>query len=324
MHSFAASLAFASVLQAALMKRVLITGGSGFVGRRLASELLARGDHVSVLTRNVKKARAELPLSVRVIAWNPDKLGPWADELSVVDAVVHLAGENVAQRWTDKAKRAIEESRWTSTRVLVEAMAQAKVKPKALVCASAVGYYGARPGDEALDEEAAPGNDFLANVVLKWEEAAREAEKHGIRSVQLRIGIVLGEGGGPLEKLVMPFKLGVGGHVGDGKQVISWVHRDDVVGMILMALDNDSVSGPVNVVSPNAVTGKEMAEAIGVVMGRSSWLPVPNFAIGLLMGEASVIVTTGQRVEPKRAVELGYEFRYARLLPALESILGDG
>lgn len=304
------------------MKRVLITGGSGFVGRKLITELLARGDHVSVFSRNARKTRAELPLQVRVIEWNPAKVGPWADELSVVDAVVHLAGENVAQRWTDKAKRAIDESRSGSTRVLVEAMSQAKPKPGVLVCASAVGYYGPRPGDEELDEESSPSNDFLANVVVKWEEAAREAEQHGIRSVQMRIGIVLGEGGGPLEKLVMPFKLGVGGHVGDGKQVISWVHRDDVVGMIIMALDNEGVSGPINVVSPNPVTGKEMADAIGVVMGKSSWLPVPNFALGLAMGEASVIVTTGQRVMPKRAVELGYEFHQARLVPALESILG--
>lgn len=304
------------------MKRVLITGGSGFIGRALARALTARGDHVTVLTRNVKKTRWHMPSAVRVTAWTPDKIGPWADELSVVDAVVHLAGEPVAQRWTDKVRRAIEQSRVGSTRVLVEAIGQAKQKPSVLVCASAVGYYGARSGDEVLNEGSSPGSDWLAGIVTKWEETAREVEKHGVRGVEMRIGVVLGEGGGALDKMVTPFKMYAGGPLGDGKQVISWVHRDDVVGLILLAIDNEAVKGPINTVSPNPATGNEVADALGIVLGKPSWLRVPKGVIGLMMGEAAQVVTTGQRVYPQKAVELGYEFRYARLVPALESILG--
>lgn len=305
------------------MKRVLITGGSGFVGRKLVRELLDRGDHVTVLTRDAASTRRKLPSAVRVTAWDPTQSGPWVDELSVVDAVVHLAGEPAGQRWTAAAKRAIEESRITSTRVLVDAIGKAKHKPKVFVCASAIGYYGPHNGDEVLTEEAEPATDFLATVVTRWEEAARGVEEHGVRSVQLRIGLVLGEGGGPLEKMLLPFKLYAGGPIGDGKQVMSWVHRDDVTGMILFALDNEAVKGPMNAVSPNAATANELATAMGVVMNRPSWLRVPKGIVEAVMGEAAVIATTGQRVYPKRAVELGYEFRFARLMPALESILGE-
>ncbi|HZF53321.1 MAG TPA: TIGR01777 family oxidoreductase [Polyangiaceae bacterium] len=304
------------------MKRVLITGGSGFIGRSLVRELLARGDHVTVFTRNVNKTRRHMPGAVRIAAWTPNKIGPWVDELSVVDAVVHLAGEPVAQRWSDKVKRAIEESRITSTRVIAEGIAQAKTKPGAFVCASAIGYYGPRPASEDLDESGSPGSDWLAGVVTRWEDAAREVEKHGVRSVQVRIGVVLGEGGGALEKMVTPFNMYAGGPLGDGKQVISWVHRDDVVGMILLAIDNETVTGPINAVSPNPATGDEVAEGLGIVLGKPSWLRVPEGVIKIMMGEAAQVVTTGQRVYPRRAVDLGYEFRYARLVPALESILG--
>lgn len=305
------------------MKRVLITGGSGFVGRKLVCELLDRGDHVTVLTRDATSTRRKLPSAVRVTAWDPTQSGPWVEELSVVDAVVHLAGEPAGKRWSPAAKRAIEESRITSTRVLVDAIGKAKHKPKVFVCASAIGYYGPHKGDEVLTEEAEPATDFLATVVTRWEEAARGVEEHGVRSVQLRIGIVLGEGGGPLEKMILPFKLYMGGPIGDGKQVMSWVHRDDVTGMILFALDNEEAKGPINAVSPNAATADELAKAMGIVMNRPSWLRVPKAIVEAAMGEAAVIATTGQRVYPKRAIELGYEFRYARLLPALESILGD-
>jgi hypothetical protein len=263
-----------------------------------------------------------MPQAVRISAWTPNKLGPWVDELSVVDAVVHLAGEPVAQRWNDKVKRAIEDSRIGTTRVLAEGIAAAKHKPSVFVCASAIGYYGARPPSEQLTEDGEAGKDWLAGVVARWEEAAREVQKTGVRTVELRIGVVLGEGGGALDKMVTPFKMYAGGPLGDGKQVISWVHRDDVVGMILLAVDNETVTGPINAVSPNPATGDEVAEALGIVLGKPSWLRVPKAAIQLMMGEAAQVVTTGQRVYPRKAVELGYEFRQARLVPALESILG--
>ncbi len=303
------------------MKRVLITGGSGFVGRKLAKELLARGDQVTVLTRDASRAKGELPAAVRCASWNPEKAGAWFEELGIVDAVVHLAGENVAKRWTDAVKKRIESSRIDSTRLLVEAIGRSAHKPEVLVSASATGYYGAQAPDKELDESSPAGNDYLASVCVRWEEAAREVEKLGVRAVQLRIGVVLGEGGGALEKMLLPFKLYVGGPMGDGKQVVSWVHRDDVVGMLLLAIDNPEIKGPVNAVSPNPVSSKELATAIGIVASRPSWIPAPAFAIKLAMGEAASILLTGQRVIPKRAIELSYEFRQARLVPALESIL---
>jgi len=303
------------------MRRVLITGGSGFIGRRLAHALLASGDHVTVLTRDVERSKKHLPGPVRAAAWNPEKEGPWFEELSVVDAVVHLAGATVARRWSDDVKRSIERSRVESTRLLVEAIGRAKHKPTVLVSASATGYYGPQPADKELDETAGPGQGFLADVCKRWEEAAMEAEKHGVRVVRLRIGVVLGEGGGALEKMLLPFKLFAGGPIGEGTQVVPWVHRDDVVGLILLALDNAEVKGAVNAVSPNPATSRELAKAIGLVTNRPSWLPTPAFAIELAMGEAASIITTGQRVYPRRAVELGYEFQRARLVPALESIL---
>jgi uncharacterized protein len=213
-------------------------------------------------------------------------------------------------------------SRVETTRLMGEAIGKAKRKPAAFLCASAVGYYGPQPGDKVLDEDAAPGEGFLADVVVRWEEAARAVEEqHGVRSVQLRIGVVIGEGGGALDKMIAPFRFFLGGPVGDGKQVISWIHRDDVVGMTLLALDNDAVRGPFNMTAPHAQTGDEVAQAIGAVLHRPSWLRVPEAVVKLGMGDAAEIVTTGQRVYPKRAEELGYKFRYARIVPALESIL---
>lgn len=305
------------------VKRVLITGGSGFIGKRLVRELLDRGDLVTVLTRNVGRTRSSLPLDVRVAAWTPEKAGPWCEELDGVDVVIHLAGELVAKRWNDKVKREIEASRVGSTKVLVEAMGAVKHKPSVFICASATGYYGPQAGDKTLDEDAEPGNDFLAGLVAKWEEAARGAEAHGIRSVQLRIGVVFGPNGGALEQLARPFKMYMGGPIGDGKQVLSWVHRDDVIGITLFAIDNEAATGPINVVSPYAATNREVADALGTVLGKPSYLPTPAAVIQMVLGEAATIVTEGQRVFPKRAAELGYEFRYARLVPALESILGE-
>lgn len=307
----------------AAVKRVLITGGSGFVGRRLVQELLRRGDQVTVLTRDVGRARKRLPPAARVAAWTPDKQGPWFEELEVVDAVVHLAGEVVAKRWTDEAKRAIEQSRVGTAKLLSQAIGQAKHKPAVFVSASAVGYYGPQPPDMELDESSPPGQGFLADVCTRWEEAAREAEQHGVRCAQVRIGVVFGRGDGSLAKMVTPFRFFVGGPIGDGEQVCSWVHVDDVVGILLLAIDDDRVKGPINAVSPNPATAEEVARAIGIVTNRPSWLRTPAGLLRIAFGEGAEVMTTGQRVFPKRAVELGYEFRNARLVPALESILGE-
>jgi uncharacterized protein (TIGR01777 family) len=305
------------------VKRVLITGGSGFIGRRLATELLARGDLVTVLSRDVNSARKVLPQAVRVASWTPEREGSWFEELGVVDAVVHLAGERVARRWTEGAKRAIEDSRVGAAKLITEAIAQAKHKPSVLVSASAIGYYGAHAPEEQLSEDSPPGKGFLADISRRWEEAARGAEQYGVRVVSLRIGLVFGRGG-PLDQIVMPYKFFLGGPIGSGKHVISWVHRDDVVGMMLFALDHAEAKGPINAVSPNPATSNELAKAIGSVMNRPSWFRAPAAIFNAAFGEAAEILTTGQNVVPARAIELGYEFRYARLVPALESILHHG
>jgi uncharacterized protein (TIGR01777 family) len=301
---------------------VLISGGSGFIGRHLARALVERGDKVTVLTRDPERARARFPSGVRCVAWTPDEDGPWASEIEAASAVVHLAGEPVAQRWSPAVKLRIRASRVGSTRLIVDAIGKAKHKPGVLVCASATGYYGPRRPDEQLDEDSAPGQGFLADVVRDWEAAARAVEAHGVRSVQLRIGVVLGEGGGALDKMILPFKLFAGGPIGDGAQVISWIHRDDVVGLILLALDDPRVTGAINAVAPAPVTGTELARALGAALHRPSFLRTPAFAIKLAMGEAAEIVTTGQRVLPKKALELGYAFHHPTVLPALESVVG--
>lgn len=302
------------------MKRVLVTGGSGFIGHRLVAELLLRGDRVTVLTRDVMKTRRAFPPVVRVAAWEPTKEGAWQEELGVVDAVVHLAGEPVAQRWNDDVKKRIESSRVTSTRLVVEGIAKAKKKPEALICASATGYYGPRKPDEELDETSAPGNDFLANVVKKWEAEAKKAKELGVRDVEVRFGVVFGDGGA-LEKMAAPFRFFAGGPIGKGDNVVPWVHRDDVVGILLLALDDATLEGPINATSPNPCTGVELARAIGEVMNRPAWFRTPPALLRVAFGEATDVLTTSQRVIPKRAIEKGYEFRFVRLVPAIESVL---
>jgi uncharacterized protein (TIGR01777 family) len=305
------------------VKTVLITGGSGFIGRRLAQELLKRGDRVTVLTRDVGKSRGKLPEGVRVAGWTPTKEGPWYDELETVDAVVHLAGELVAQRWSDAKKAEIVASRVGSTDRLVEAIGRAKKKPKVLVCASATGFYGARDPNEELTETSERGAGFLAELVENWENAAKKATSHGVRTAMLRIGVVFGKGGGALEKMVPPFKMFVGGPIGSGAQVYSWIHLEDVIGLMLLAIDDERASGPINATSPYPATAGEIAKGIGLTLNRPSFFKVPSFVVKAMLGEAAEILIDSQRVVPRRAVELEYEFRYARLMPALESILGS-
>jgi len=299
-----------------------VTGGSGFIGKRLIASLVGRGDEVTVLSRSADETARKLPRGARAAAWDPEREGPWFEEVARAEAVVHLAGASVAARWTPEKKREIERSRVVSTRLLVEAIGRAAPKPEVLVSASAVGYYGAHPPDEALDESAPPGHDVLAEVCVKWEAEARAVEAFGVRASQVRIGVVLGEGGGALEKMVPAFKLFAGGPLGDGRQAMPWIHHADVVGILLLALDNPAARGPINAVAPDASTAKDVADALGVALHRPSWLPVPTFALKLLMGESSAIVTQGQRVVPRRAAELDYRFAYPRLGPALASIVG--
>jgi len=276
--------------------RVAVTGASGLIGTRLSEALRARGDEV-------------VPVSLRS--------GPPAPEdLTGCDAVVHLAGEPVAQRWTTAARERIRSSRVEGTRGLVHAIAAADSRPRVLVSASGVGYYGSR-GDEIVGEDAPPGDDFLAQVCVEWEREANAAAQHGTRVVIVRTGVVLSKSGGALAKMLPPFKLGVGGPVAGGRQYLPWIHIDDLVGIYLAAIDEEHWTGPVNAAAPEPVTNAAFSKALGRALHRPAVLPVPALAIRALYGDMARIVTTGQRAVPRRPLELGYTFAHADLDEAL-------
>jgi uncharacterized protein (TIGR01777 family) len=294
--------------------RVTVTGASGTIGRELVDDLRRRGDEVAVLSRNPEGG---------AYAWPDPKADPPPPEsLSGSDAVVHLAGERLDQRWSEATKNEIRDSRLLGTRNLVTGLRELPEgeRPRTLLSQSAVGFYGAR-GDEPVDESAPAGDDFLAEVVAAWEAEARAAEELGVRVVTSRTGVVLAKRGGALQKMLPPFKLGVGGPVAGGSQYVPWIALEDVVGAMLFCLDNDSAKGPVNLTAPEPVTNKELSKALGRVLRRPAVAPVPAFAVKLLYGEMSMVVTTGQRALPKRLTELGYEFREPELEPALRSTL---
>ena len=299
--------------------RVAVTGATGMIGRAVVAELLERGDEVVALSRDAGRARQSLPGEVEVHEWAAPAREPAPPgALEGAGGVVHLLGETVAQRWTERARREIRESRVAGTRNLVAGLREAQPRPRVLVSQSASGYYGAR-GDEPVDESGAAGDDFLARVVVDWEAEARKAEELGLRLVIARTGVVLSAGGGALEKMLPPFKLGVGGPVAGGRQYVPWVHADDVAGALLFCLDTDAASGPVNVAAPEPVTNRELSKALGRVLRRPALAPVPAFAVKLLYGEMAQVVTTGVRMVPLRLTELGYEFRRPGLEEALRS-----
>jgi uncharacterized protein (TIGR01777 family) len=299
---------------------VTITGATGTIGRALLRELRERGDEATALSRDAGRAASELGVAAETWA-RPQEAQPPAAALRGRDAVVHLLGETVAQRWSDSAKREIRDSRVRSTRLLVAALGElpAEERPGVLVCQSATGWYGAR-GDERLDEDEPAGDDFLAEVVRDWEAEARGAEEHGLRVVTTRTGVVLSEQGGALERMLPFFRLGIGGPVAGGRQYVPWVHLHDVVGGLLAALDG-GLSGPVNVTAPEPVTNRELSRTLGRVLGRPAFAPVPALAVRALYGEMATIVTTGQRAVPRRLTELGYVFRRPELEAALRSVI---
>jgi uncharacterized protein (TIGR01777 family) len=298
--------------------RIAITGASGGIGSALVEELKGRGDEVTVLSRSPERASEKL--GVEAVAWDPSAEPAPAEALAGRDGVVHLAGERVDQRWSEEAKHAIRESRTVGTRNLVAGLGAVDPRPGVLVSASAVGYYGPR-GDEEIDESQPPGEGFLARVVVDWEAAAREAEGLGVRVVNPRTGIVLSPDAGALSRMLPFFRMGVGGPVAGGRQWMPWVHRDDVLGMMLAALEDPAWSGAVNVAAPVPVTNRDFSAALGRALHRPAVLPVPGFALRLLYGEMADIVTSGQRAIPKRPLELGYRFRHPELDEALRSAL---
>jgi uncharacterized protein (TIGR01777 family) len=303
--------------------RVVLAGATGFIGARLVKTLSGRGDQLVVLTRS-PQGRSATRLSsmpnVRVVPWDAESPGLWRSELDGADAVINLAGEPVVgKRWSEAQKRRILDSRVLSTRALVEAMAAARRPPAVLVNASAIGYYGAH-GDETLDEAGPAGGDFLAQVCRDWEAEAVRAEPR-TRVVVVRIGIVLGEEGGSLAEMVKPFRLGAGGPIGTGRQWVSWIHRDDLVAMLLFAVDHVDVRGVLNGTAPTPVRNAELAREMGRVLNRPSWLPAPKFALRVALGEVAAMLVEGQRVVPKRALEAGFSFAHPDLSQSLAELL---
>jgi uncharacterized protein (TIGR01777 family) len=304
--------------------RVLITGATGTIGLALADALRARGDQVVALSRDPERGQRVLGDGAEVHAWpEPEGAPPPAEALAGADAVVNLLGEPVAQRWSDTAKQRIRESRLRGTRMLVAGLAAVPedARPKALISQSATGYYGPR-GDAPLDEDASPGDDFLAQLTVAWEGEATSAAP-STRVVCTRTGVVLSPGGGALAKMLPFFKLGIGGPVAGGQQYVPWIHLDDVVGGFLHCVDHDNASGPVNLTAPNPVTNAELSRALGRALGRPAVLPVPGAAVKLLYGEMAEMVTTGQRAIPAKLGQLGYTFRHPEIEAALQDVLSD-
>lgn len=290
--------------------KLLVTGGTGFIGSTLCKMLAQRGHQLLVVSRAPLAHPERMPH--QSVGW--DALERHVDG---ADGVVHLAGEPIAaKRWTAARKALIRESRIETTRRVVQALANARTKPAVLVSASAIGYYGAR-GDEPLNESAPPGTGFLAETCREWEAEAQQADALGLRVVRLRLGVVLGPGGGALAKMAPPFRAFIGGPLGSGAQWMSWVHRDDVMGLIEWALMHTECQGAMNATSPNPATMREFCRSLGRALGRPSWAPVPAPALRLLLGEMSEMLLTGQRVVPDAALRSGYAFRYPELSAAL-------
>jgi uncharacterized protein (TIGR01777 family) len=288
--------------------RVLVTGGTGFIGAALCHALTGAGHAVTVVARHPEHVDGA------AIGW--ERVSAAVRES---DALVNLAGEPLAsRRWSARQKELIRESRVRATRTLVDAVAAAGPRPRVLVNASAVGYYGPRD-DEALDESAGPGAGFLADVCRAWEEEARRAEDLGLRVVRLRLGVVLAADGGALARMLPPFRAFVGGPIGSGRQWMSWIHRDDVTGLVVAALGNDGYRGPVNATAPQPVTNREFAKALGRTLARPAWLPTPASALRLALGEMAELLLAGQRVLPGVANRLGYQWRYPELGGALRA-----
>ncbi len=303
--------------------RIVVTGGTGFIGRPLCQRLVELGHAVTVLTRNPAAAQVHLAPPVSVIGWQGSRGA--TDELMTAlgnaEVVINLAGAPIAEwRWTDQTKDRLRRSREGTTSALVAALAKLQARPVLLISASASGYYGPRQ-DDPLREDAPSGAGFLASLCREWEAAARAAERLGVRVVLPRIGVVLGKNGGALARMLPVFRLGLGGPLGSGTQWLSWIHLDDLIELLLFLL-HEAASGPVNATAPQPVTNKEFSLVLGQTLGRPAWLWTPAFTLKLLLGQmAEELLLTGQRVLPARAEAMGFRFRYPTLSEALHAIL---
>jgi uncharacterized protein (TIGR01777 family) len=313
------------------MKKIIITGATGSIGRNLVQELTARGDKVIIFTRNPEKAEKKIANRNKYVKWDYERLDDpsslhyagtsWMIELNGVDAVVHLAGANLgAKRWNEKYKKLSYDSRIISTRNLVEAIKRLEQKPKAFICSSAVGIYGNRY-DEVLAESSSLGDDFMAHICKDWEKEAEKVEQYGVRRVSVRTGLVMMKDDGVLKKMLLPFKLFIGGPLGNGRQWFPWIHVDDIVGIYIHAIDNESVSDAINGASPGMVTMKEFAKTLGKVLKRPSFFPVPKFAMKIVAGEVAEYAVMSQRTSVEKILKLGYKFKFENLEEALKDLL---
>lgn len=301
--------------------RLLLCGATGFIGTKLIDEMLRGGHSVHLLTRNPENIPTQLQNKVPSSVWDGHKVGQWAENLNSVDAVINLSGESIAgKRWTPAQKRRIVDSRIQSTRALVAAIKKANIRPKALINASAVGYYGNVPEGD-VKESSPKGEGFLSETCLLWEEEARRAFDLGLRVVTIRTGIVLEKSQGALAKMLLPFRLFIGGPLGSGKQWFPWIHLEDEVRAIRFVLEDPKLQGPVNLTAPNPVRLKEFCKVLGSVLGRPSWAPVPAFVLKIILGEMASLLLEGQRAMPEKLAAAGFKFRYPDLQPALQAIL---
>jgi uncharacterized protein len=297
--------------------RLVVTGATGFIGTPLCERLLQQGHTLTLLTHSTPRDADSA--AKRWVYWTPGALREWGTAVNGADGVINLAGEPIAaKKWTHLQRHRIETSRIDGTNSLVQAIARAAARPKFLISASAVGYYGPR-GDETVTEETPPGDDFLSFVCRGWEEETKRAEELGLRVARLRTGIVLGSGGGALAKMAQPFKFYVGGPLGSGQQWMSWIQLEDHLRLILELIENTQASGPVNATAPNPVRNKEFCQTLGKVLDRPCWAPVPGFALKLVLGDMANMLLTGQRVIPAAAQKLGFQFRYPTLEEALQA-----
>jgi len=301
--------------------KILITGGTGFVGTQLTFRLIQDGHQVTILTRSLKGTKGS-SLGISYVEGDPTKKGPWQGAIKDRDAVINLAGASIFSKWTDEHKKALRESRVNTTQNIVEGIASHPERPFTLFSTSAVGYYGFC-GDEELTEESPQGDDFLARMALEWEGEALKAREKGARVVITRFGIVMGEKGGALSQMIPLFKKYVGGPIGSGKQWFSWVHIKDLAEAFVFLLKHPEISGAVNVCSPNPVRNKDLAKALGKALHRPSFIQAPAFMVKLVLGEFGSVILEGQRVIPKRLLENGFVFQYPDIEKALQGIVGQ-
>ena len=300
--------------------KIFITGGTGFVGSHLTRQLTGQGHQVTLLTRSIKPGRP-LPPGAAFLEGDPTRPGPWQKEVASQEVVINLAGASIFHRWTDDYKKSLLDSRIRTTRNVVAALSPRKGQETVLLNASAVGYYGFHQ-DEELDEEAPPGDDFLATLARDWENEAKKAADAGVRVILCRFGIVMGEKGGALDQMVPIFKKGLGSPLGSGEQWFSWIHQQDLTAALLFLINRKAFSGPVNCTSPFPVRNRELTKILGEVLGKPTFMPaVPGFMLKIIMGEFGNVLLKGQRVLPKKLLSLGYSFQFPLLKDALINLL---